>query len=106
MRVLLDECVPAGFGSYLVGHECVTVPSAGLAGTKNGELLVLAEQQGFEVFLTIDQGIAYQQNLFGRDIAVLVVRPRSSRLADLIPLASGCLIQMQCLVRGELKTVP
>jgi hypothetical protein len=52
MRVLLDECVPRKLKNHLLGHECVTVPDAGLAGKKNGELLSLAVQAGFEVFLT------------------------------------------------------
>lgn len=52
MRLLLDECVPRKFKNHLVGHECQTVPEAGMAGKKNGELLILAEAAGFEVFLT------------------------------------------------------
>lgn len=54
MKVLLDECVPRKFKDSLTGHECRTVPEAGWAGKKNGELLSLAEQADFEVFLTVD----------------------------------------------------
>lgn len=54
MKVLLDECVPMKFSNYLTGHDCMTVPAAGLAGTKNGELLSMAEQLGFGLFVTID----------------------------------------------------
>jgi hypothetical protein len=61
MRVLLNECVPHKFKYKLSGHDCRTVPEAGFAGKKNGELLVLAEEQGFEIFLTLDKGVAYQQ---------------------------------------------
>jgi len=78
MRVLLDECVPKRFCQRLVGHDCVTVPEAGFAGTKNGELLSAAEHLGFELFITIDQSIVYQQNLSGRKIAILVLRPKTS----------------------------
>jgi len=53
MKVLLDECVPAKFANSLGGHDCITVPLAGLAGTKNGELLSTAEELGFELFVTI-----------------------------------------------------
>jgi hypothetical protein len=63
MKVLLDECIPRKFKECFVGHACSTVPEAGFAGERNGELLSLAEQQGFEVFLTLDKGIQYQQNL-------------------------------------------
>jgi len=105
MRVLLDECVPAKFGAYLVGHDCITVPIAGLGGTKNGDLLSMAEQLGVELFLTIDQGIAYQQNLSGRTIAIILLRPRTSRLTDLLPLVPECLAQMEIIVPGELRTI-
>jgi len=63
MKLLLDECVPRKFKDQLPGHECHTVPEIGLAGKKNGELLFLAEKAGFQVFLTIDRGIEYEQNL-------------------------------------------
>ena len=50
MKVLIDECIPRKIKRSLPGHECQTVPEAGLAGKTNGELLSLAERQGFEVF--------------------------------------------------------
>lgn len=61
MKLLLDECVPRKFRDVLSGHDCRTVPEEGLAGKKNGELLALAEKSGFEVFLTLDRGLEYQQ---------------------------------------------
>ena len=67
MKLLLDECVPRRFSSSLSSdeHQCLTVPEAGFAGKTNGELLALAEQS-FDVFITLDKGFAYQQNLTGR----------------------------------------
>jgi hypothetical protein len=90
MRVLLDECVPRKFKFALTGHDCRTVPEAGLAGKKNEELLVFAEQQGFEVFLTLDGGVPYQQTMTGRQLAVVIVRASSNRLQDLIPHVETC----------------
>jgi hypothetical protein len=84
MKLLLDEYVPRKLKNHLTGIDCLTVPEAGLAGKKNGELLSLAEKAGFEVFLTLDQGIEYQQNLERRTIAVIVVTTKSSRLEDLL----------------------
>ena len=72
MKVLLDECVPRKFKDSLSGHDCSTVPEEGFAGKKNGELLTLAESAGFQVFLTLDRGIEYQQNLHPRTIAVVI----------------------------------
>jgi hypothetical protein len=51
MKVLLDECLPRKLKNHLLGHDCSTVPEAGWAGKKNGELLSLAEKSGIEVFL-------------------------------------------------------
>jgi hypothetical protein len=70
MRVLLDECVPWPMHRLLMGHECRTAQQEGWGGLKNGELLRLAET-GFEVFVTADQNIRYQQNLQQRKIAIL-----------------------------------
>lgn len=91
MKLLLDECVPRPFKFSLATreHECVTVPEAGLAGKSNGELLALAET-AFDVFVTLDKGIEYQQNLAGRKIAILLIRSKSNRLDDLLPHAQRC----------------
>ena len=70
MRILLDECVPWPMHRLLTKHSCANVQAKGWAGTKNGELLRLAETD-FELFITSDQNIRYQQNLAGRKIAVL-----------------------------------
>jgi len=75
----------------LIGHETQTVRQAGFGSKKNGELLAIAERQGFEIFLTMDKGLEYEQNLAGRQIAVIILRAKSSRLADLVPLVEACL---------------
>jgi hypothetical protein len=60
------------------------VPEAGFAGKKNGELLRLAVEAGFEGFVTVDQGIEYEQNLTSRKLAIVIIRAKSNRLADLV----------------------
>jgi len=57
----------------------------GGAGKKNGELLALAEKSGFEIFLTLDRGMEYEQSLKGREITIVLVAAKSNRLADLLP---------------------
>ncbi len=104
-RILLDECLPRNFKRYFAEHECVTVSELGLAGRKNGELLSLAEADGFQVFVTIDRGIAYQQNLSGRTIAVILIRAKSNRLADLIPHAADVLAQVATIEPGHVVNV-
>jgi predicted nuclease of predicted toxin-antitoxin system len=70
MRILLDECVPWPMHRVLTNHSCASVQAQGWGGIKNGELLRLAETD-FELFITSDQNIRYQQNLAGHKIAVL-----------------------------------
>lgn len=79
MRVLLDECIPRKLKTAFAGYDCQTVPEAGLAGQKNGCLLSLAEAAGFALFVTMDKGLQYQQNLAGRRIAILIVRAKTNR---------------------------
>ncbi len=70
MRILLDECVPWPMHRLLAGHDCTTAQRCGWGGIKNGDLLRLAEGQ-FELFITTDQNIRYQQNMAGRRISIL-----------------------------------
>ena len=82
MRVLLDECLPRRLKRELVGHDARTAPEMGWASKRNGELLALAVGQ-FEVFLTADRNVSYQQDLSSFDIAIVVLVARSNRLEDL-----------------------
>jgi predicted nuclease of predicted toxin-antitoxin system len=101
MKVLLDECLPRKLKNRFAAHDCQTVPEASLAGKKNGELLSIAERQGFEIFLTMDKGLEYQQNLTGRQIAVSILRAKSNRLVDLAPLVDECLRLMRSIKPGH-----
>jgi hypothetical protein len=86
MRILLDECVPRRLRLELPGHDVRTVPEMGWCGKKNGELLQLMIGQTFEVFLTVDQNLRFQQNLQGAAVFVIVLVAASNRLVDLVPL--------------------
>jgi hypothetical protein len=90
MRVLLDECVPRALRKELVGHEVTTVAEAGWAGVKNGELLQLAAGQ-FDLLLTVDRSLEYQQNFAGLTLAVIVVHAPSNDVDVLRPLMPAVL---------------
>jgi hypothetical protein len=105
MRVLIDECIDERFRHHLPGHDCQTARYAGLAGLRNGELLDAAEAAKFDVLITVDQGIEYQQNLAHRQIAMIVLRGKSSRLDDLLPLVPACLKQLESLQPGQVVKV-
>ena len=70
MKILLDECVPWPLHRLLSSHECRNAQQCGWGGIKNGRLLQLAEKD-FDLFITSDQNLRYQQNLAGRHIAIL-----------------------------------
>lgn len=93
------------FRNALRGHDCQTARYAGLAGLENGELLTAAETAGFDVFLTVDQEIEYQQNLITRKLAIIILRAKSNRLKDLLPLASICLASIKSLEPGKVISV-
>ena len=85
MRVLLDECVDWRILAHLAGHEVTMVSRRGWAGIKNGRLLALAEKE-FGVLVTMDRNLSFQQSLPKFGIALVVLRARSNRLGDLLPL--------------------
>ena len=89
------------FGGARVQH----CPEQGWAGAENGELLTFAEEASFAAFITIDQGIEYQQNLRGRNIAIVLIQAASSRLADLLPYVPGILKVLLDLQAGQLVKV-
>ena len=70
MKILLDECVPWPLARLLRDHECSTPKRMGWGGISNGVLLAHAEDL-FDLFITSDQNLRYQQNLQGRKIAIL-----------------------------------
>ncbi len=95
MKILLDECVPRPLHKVLVDHECLTVQQRGWAGIKNGELLRLAEDE-FDLFITADQGIHYQQNLTGYRISILQLSTNKLRpLMNAGSLFQAALINIQ-----------
>jgi len=85
MRILIDECLDWRLCRALAEHHCKTVQEAGWEGLTNGQLLEQAEGL-FDVFLTGDRNLTFQQNVSSRKIAVIVLEARSTRLADMLQL--------------------
>jgi predicted nuclease of predicted toxin-antitoxin system len=104
MRVLLDECLPRRLKADLPEHEVLTAQETGWAGMKNGELLRAASGR-FDVFLTVDRKIVFQQNVKSLKIAVIVMVARSNRLVDLRPLIAQVREALQEVRAGEVITV-
>ncbi len=100
MKILLDECIDRRFAREFGDYEVKTVPQMGWAGTKNGQLLALAEAE-FDVFITVDRNLSSQQNLSNFALAVIVLQAPSNRLADLQPLAPKVLTTLAKAEKGQ-----
>jgi predicted nuclease of predicted toxin-antitoxin system len=104
MKILLDECLPRKLKNDLPGHAVTTVSEMQWKGLKNGELIRLAEQ-AFDVFVTIDQGVRYQQNLQGAKLAVILLAAPNNRIETLRPLMPRVLTVLQTIRRSEIVRV-
>jgi predicted nuclease of predicted toxin-antitoxin system len=104
MRILLDEDLPRRLGTLLVGHEVATVQRCGWAGLKNGKLLALAASR-FDVFVTMDRNLEYQQNVANLPIAVIVVQAVSNRLRDLEPKVPALLRELNDVAPRTLRRI-
>ena len=102
--MLLDECIDRRLARELVAHEVKTVPQMGWAGVKDGELLALAESE-FDVFITVDRNLPFEQNLSKLALAVIILEARSNRLTDLKPLSPKILEVLGTAQQGQAITV-
>ena len=89
----------------MTGHDVTTVPLMGWAGIKNGSLLGLIQTGGFEVFLTCDRNLEYQQNLSARPFAVAVFRVPNKRMQTLLPLVPQLLALLPTMQAGQVYHV-
>ena len=101
MRLLLDECLPRALKREFRGYKITTVPEAGWAGKKNGELLRLAEKE-FDAFITLDQNLQYQQNLGRSSIVVTLLSAKNNRFESIQPLVPKILAALKNLPPGKI----
>jgi hypothetical protein len=104
VRILLDECVDWRLGRDLGGHDVTAVPAIGWAGIRNGRLLALT-QDTFDVLVTVDRKLPLQHDLTQFNVAVVVLRARSNRLADLRTLVPQLLAALASAPKGAATTV-
>lgn len=99
-RVLLDENLPRLLKRELSGFEVRTVAEMGWAGVKNGTLLRLAEAE-FDIFVTADQNLSYQQPVTAFQLGFAVLRARTTKLEDLLPLVPALRKALADLKAGQ-----
>ncbi len=104
MRILLDESVPGRLGPLLTGHTSITVQRKGWVSIKNGKLLALAAGE-YDVLLTADKGMEYQQNLATLPVAILIVLARSNRIEDVAAAIPAILAALAVLPPKTLRKV-
>lgn len=104
MRVLLDHCLNWRLKRLLPGHTVQATFELGWDRISNGRLLTLAETQ-FDVFLTVDKGIKYQQNFAGRNIAVITLRGRDNKIETHTPLMPQVLALLPITEPGQVYVV-
>lgn len=104
MKILLDHCVDRRLQRFLSAHEVRTAFEMGWAALKNGALLDQAQAE-FDVLLTVDQNIQFQQNLQGRSIVIVVLVAVNNRLTTLAPLIPKVEALLPSVQPGEIHTV-
>ena len=105
MRVLLDENLDWRLSRSLLGHEVHSIPRIGWSGIKNGALLSRAQAEGFEVLITMDGSLSFQQNIPRFRLALIVLKAPSNRLADTQPLMPAVLAALPQIQPGTCTTV-
>ena len=83
MKILLDECITKYLKSKLLPHEVFTVREMGWSGIKNGKLMSLCGENNFDILLTIDKHLQYQQNLSKYSIAIVIFDSNSADISEL-----------------------
>lgn len=106
MKILLDECLPSDFRHSFPDHDVQTLQFAGFKGKKNGALLSAAEIAGFDVLMSVDVGLAYQQPRMGRKISIVVVRSRSNQFENLLPLVRVISQALSTISVGQTLVLP
>jgi hypothetical protein len=105
MRIVLDECVPRRLKVEFPGHVVRTVVELGWSGKRNGELIELIAVAGFNVLVTVDRNIPFQQNVARSGIAVIVMIAISNAREDLLPLMPEVLAAIEKVTPSEIAEI-
>ncbi len=101
MKILIDECLPKSIKHEFFGHLALTVRDMGWDSKTNGELMSVAMNEGFEVFVTVDKNLQFQQNLKKYNIIVIVLDVFKNEIEFLKPIVPDVLKGLTDLRKGE-----
>lgn len=105
MKILLDECLPLDFRHSFPQHDAHTAQWAGFKSKKNGELLRAAENAGYDIFLTVDQGIPHQLPA-GVNLSIILVHSRTNQIEDLVGFIDAILQAVEIITPGQIVAIP
>jgi len=105
MRILLDECVTKHLRPYLADYKVSTVSLEKWNGLKNGELLITAQEAGFNILLSIDKNLEHQQNMERYTISIIILNSKSSKIEDLKEFVPNLKLQLEYIEEGEIYII-
>lgn len=105
MRILIDECLDWRLAREFHGHDAFPVQKMGWSGIKNGKLLALAAADKFQIFVTADRNLAFQQNLSNVPLAIVVLESEGIRLPQTLPLIPKILAVISTLAPGTVTRI-
>ncbi|MEN9569600.1 MAG: hypothetical protein RL172_831 [Bacteroidota bacterium] len=97
MKILLDECVTKRLKNHLTEFHVFTVTELGLSGIKNGKLMTYCVENNFDILLTIDKNLLYQQNLDKYPVTIAVLNCFTSKIEELITFLPSFKLQVDKL---------
>ena len=101
MKILLDECVTKRLKKYLEEFEVFTVRELELSGIKNGKLMIYCVENKFDILLTIDKNLMYQQNLDKYPLTIVVLNCFTSKIEELVTFLPSFKLQVDALQKHK-----
>ena len=105
MRILIEECVPKQIRNSIVAHNVRTVTEMGWSGSNDQQLLSLMQSNQFDLVITVDQNIQYQQNFQTFTLSIIVLVAATNRRDDLLPLMPSVMNAMPLIVPGIILSI-
>jgi len=105
MKILLDECVTKRLKAHLLEFEVFTVRELNLGGTKNGKLMTYCSENNFDILLTIDKNLMFQQNLDKYPVTIVVLNTFSSKIEEIITFLPAFKAQINSLQKSKAYTI-
>ena len=106
MKILLDECITKTLKKHLVNHTVFTVANMNWLGKKNGNLMKSAIAEGFDILLTIDKNLQFQNNITEYNIVIVIFDSKNSKLESLLPFIPVFEKLISSFEKGKVYSLP